>query len=347
MPTIPGSRFAIAVLLAGFLFAVQQPSPAFASSTEAVPHEELADLGPTPDDEETLVAQTAADDDVNDPLEPVNRAIFAFNEFVYDYLLRPAARFYNEWVPSPVRDSVHNVFENLKTPVTFANDLLQFEGHRAFVTASRAVINTTVGVAGLMDMAKEFGFERHKEDFGQTLGVWGWGEGPYLVLPVLGPSNPRDAIGRYVVDSFFDPLNLWLDNIDKEEWTYVRSVLSGFDEFARITDELDQVKKTSIDFYAAIRSLYRQKRRTEISNGREIQLPPIPDLGFDLEQPTDAPSLGGTPPEPLRPAASSGQQSSSLDVIVRPGGAVIAEQASLPSAHAANPSLPHFQPATR
>lgn len=342
MPKILGGRFAIAILIASFLFAAYQ-LPAVASSTDPVEYEELADLGPTQDaDEETLVAQSA-DDDVNDPLEPVNRVIFQFNEFFYDIFLRPISRFYNEWMPTPVRDSVHNFLENLKTPVILANDLLQFEGHRAFVTASRVVINTTVGVAGFMDVAKELGFERHKEDFGQTLGVWGWGEGPYLVLPILGPSNPRDAVGKYVVDSFFDPLDMWLNNVDREEWVWVRAVIDGIDQFARITDELDQVKKTSIDFYAAIRSLYRQKRRAEISNGREIQLPPIPDLGYDLEQPSEAPALGSTSPAP---AAGSSQQSSSWDAKVRPAAVETAERIRLPAQPLKNPTAPHFQPAT-
>jgi phospholipid-binding lipoprotein MlaA len=102
------------------------------------------------------------------------------------------------------------------------------------------------------------------------------------VLPIFGPSNPRDAIGKLFVDSYFDPLGQWLDNTDQDTITYTLTGANALDEYAGIVDELDQVKKTSVDYYAAVRSLYRQKRKAEIRNGSELELPPIPDLSYDV-----------------------------------------------------------------
>ena len=221
-------------------------------------------------------------EDANDPLESVNRAIFGFNEGLQDYVLRPVASAYNTYVPATPRRAVKNMFDNAKAPVIFVNDLLQFEFERALTTFMRAFINTAFGGVGMMDLASEMGFEKHKEDFGQTLGVWGVGEGFYVVLPVLGPSNPRDAIGRLLIDSYFDPLSAYLDNIDEGEVDLALDAIDGFVEFAGVVDDLDQIKKTSVDYYAAIRSLYRQKRKAEISNGKNLDLPPIPDLAPEI-----------------------------------------------------------------
>ena len=137
-------------------------------------------------------------------------------------------------------------------------------------------------MGGIADIASSIGLKQHEEDFGQTLGTYGLGEGLYLVLPLLGPTNPRDAVGKYLVDPFFDPLGLYLSNTDRDAEAYSRLGVSAIDEYAGLVDELEQIKKTSVDYYAAIRSLYRQKRLTEISNGREEDLPSIPnyDLNF-------------------------------------------------------------------
>lgn len=231
---------------------------------------------------QTLIAQLAGDDDVNDPLEPVNRVIFEFNEIVYSALLTPVAETYNAVLPETMRLGISNVIDNLSSPVTFVNDLLQFEIHRALTTLARFLVNTVAGMGGMADVASSIGLEEHDEDFGQTLGVYGFGEGLYLVLPLLGPSNPRDAIGKHVVDPFFDPLGLYLTNTDRDAESFARTAVSAVDEFAGVVDELEQIKKTSVDYYAAIRSLYRQRRLAEISNGRDEDLPAIPnyDLNF-------------------------------------------------------------------
>jgi len=228
-----------------------------------------------------LVA-AAAEDDVNDPLEPVNRVIFGFNEVVHENLLGPVADLYNEQVPANMRLGIGNFLTNLSSPVTFVNNVLQGEFNEALHTLIRFFVNSTVGMGGIADVVSEVDGEPREEDFGQTMGVWGFGEGFYLVLPVFGPSNPRDLVGKFFVDPYFDPFGLWVDNTDRDEVDYAHQGLSGVDEFAGVVDELRQIKKTSVDYYAAIRSLYRQKRKSEISNGESLDLPPIPNLGYDL-----------------------------------------------------------------
>jgi len=231
----------------------------------------------------TLIAQLSSnEDDVNDPLESMNRVIFDFNEIVYEFLLTPVATTYNSVLPETVRSGVSNAIDNISSPVTFVNDILQLEVDRALTTLARFVVNTIAGMGGIADVASSIGLEEHSEDFGQTLGSYGMGEGLYLVLPLLGPSNPRDAIGDLVVDPYFDPLGLYLSNTDRDAAGYARTGVSAVSEYAGLMGELAQIKKTSVDYYAAIRSLYRQKRAAEISNGREEDLPAIPnyDLNF-------------------------------------------------------------------
>ena len=206
---------------------------------------------------------------------------------------------------------MRNVLNNLKTPVILANDLLQGEPERALVTTQRFVINTTVGIGGIFDRAEDMGYERHKEDFGQTMAVWGVGEGFYLVLPIFGPSNPRDAVGKMVVDSYFDPVGYYLKNTDQEEYGYARMVIDGVDQYGNVREELARVKKTSVDYYAAVRSLYRQKRESEIRTGASGDLPAIPDLSYEwndfYDGQKDAPEAAGP-----APAKASGQLSQDL-----------------------------------
>ncbi len=227
-----------------------------------------------------VIAQ-AADDDVGDPIEPVNRAIFSANDFLQRLLFRPMAEFYTLLVPDFMRDGVRNVLNNLRTPVVLANDLLQWEGQRALDTTKRFFINSTIGIGGIIDVADEWGIKGHDEDFGQTLAVWGVGEGFYLVLPILGPSNPRDGIGK-LADFYLDPLSQWSANTDREEITYTRTLLGGIDSFSRVMDDLEKLKETSIDYYAAVRSISRQKRKTEIRNGKPAEGAPLPDIIYDF-----------------------------------------------------------------
>lgn len=232
----------------------------------------------------------------NDPLELPNRFVFAFNEMLDFAVFRPVAVTYRFLVPEPVRDSVRNFLRNLSTPVVLANDLLQGEFGRAETTATRFAINSTAGLLGLFDVAEDMGYVYHDEDFGQTLAVYGMGEVVYLVLPVFGPSSVRDGIGL-VVDRFLDPLTYVAENNDAEDWLLVRSAVRGIDFRHRNIETLDDLKRDSIDYYARIRSLYRQTRANEINNGVPAAGAPTPgfdtlDFEFDTEdeQPGTSPN---------------------------------------------------------
>ncbi len=217
--------------------------------------------------------------DENDPLEPVNRFFFGFNEILNDYLLGPVARGYNAVLPDFMRDGISNFLSNIKGPVVLANDLLQGEFSRAWDTSARMVVNTTAGVAGFIDVADRLGFKPHDEDFGQTLGAWGLGEGFYLVLPIFGPSNPRDAFGKLFVDGYFDPVGTYLSNTDRDEISWTLTGANGLVTYAGVVGDLDRMRETSVDFYGVLRSLYRQKRAADISNGQaDVKLP-----NFDME----------------------------------------------------------------
>jgi phospholipid-binding lipoprotein MlaA len=243
------------------------------SGAPSVPSADMPDL-----DFDPGAIQGIDDLDGRDPLESINRAIFAFNEFVYKWLLTPAAHGYNKVVPEPARNTVSRFFSNLGAPVVLANDLLQGQFRRAGDTAARFVINSTIGFLGFGDPAGEIGFKKHSEDFGQTMAVWGMGEGFYLVLPLLGPSNPRDAVGKLFVDNYFDPLSYYLDNTDREEWSYTRTGMNGLVTYAGIVDDLDNLRQTSVDFYGALRSLYRQRRAAEIRNQEQGAVPSLGGL---------------------------------------------------------------------
>jgi phospholipid-binding lipoprotein MlaA len=204
-------------------------------------------------------------EDANDPLEVPNRFIFAMNQTLDVAIIRPIAVLYRDLVPEYLRERVHLFLRNLGEPVTLANDLLQGEWDRAGTTADRFLLNSTGGVLGFWDVATDLGHPYHDEDFGQTLGVHGVGEGPYLVLPILGPSNLRDATGK-VVDIFLDPFTYIADETGKEEWQLYRFALDGLDFRTRNLETLDEIERDALDFYARLRSLYRQRREALIAN---------------------------------------------------------------------------------
>jgi phospholipid-binding lipoprotein MlaA len=207
----------------------------------------------------------------NDPIEPFNRAMYAVNDGLDTVLLRPAAKAYQFVVPQPVRTGVRNVLANLRTPVIAANDLLQGEPDRLLVTVGRFMINTTFGLGGIFDVAGAAGMPGHTEDFGQTFARWGVGEGPYLFLPVLGPSNPRDAVG-YGAGIAADPLTWILANNGNtaENIGWARLGLTVLDTREGLLETLDSVKATSLDPYATLRSAYRQSRNQQIRNAGEL-----------------------------------------------------------------------------
>ncbi len=229
---------------------------------------------PPPADDQEAVAEWQQ---INDPLEPTNRAIFEFNQAVDKALLKPLAQGYRAAVPQFGRDRVRDFLNNLRAPIVFANDVLQGQPDRAVQTAMRFAFNTGFGIAGLFDIAGEGGIPFHDEDFGQTFAVWGVPDGPYLVLPILGPSNPRDTTGL-AAEWLADPVNIWWDNTDKEWAIWTRTGVAGIDKRERFLDSLDEIERTSLDFYAAVRSLYRQRRDAEIRNDTVVDKVPAASI---------------------------------------------------------------------
>ncbi|MBI3128627.1 MAG: VacJ family lipoprotein [Candidatus Tectomicrobia bacterium] len=212
-------------------------------------------------------APPGMEDEVPDPLEELNRAVFEFNDYLDIYILRPLALGYRAVLPQPVRDSVRNFLRNLGAPVTFFNDVLQGKGERAQITLGRFMVNTTFGVVGLFDVADGMGAPYHSEDFGQTLAVWGAKPGIYLVLPILGPSTTRDAAGR-VADVFMNPFNYVYAHNDLDYLPYVFYGVGAVDLRERNLELLDQLKAEALDYYTLIRSIYLQIRENEIQDGK-------------------------------------------------------------------------------
>ncbi|HWB49937.1 MAG TPA: VacJ family lipoprotein [Stellaceae bacterium] len=240
-------------------------------------------------------------DRTNDPLEPLNRKTFAFNQFVDHALLRPVAKGYVAVVPDDARRAIHHVLDNMKEPTLFFNNVLQGEFERAWITLGRFAVNSTVGFGGLVDVATLSGVERQPADFGQTLYVWGIASGPYLVLPILGPSTPRDAIGGGV-DSYADPFTILAKNDDVTDLLTYRFVVGGIEERAGVLDVLDDLEKNSVDFYAQLRSLWQQHRDAELRHGKAPET--APGLYDDPGKPAPPPS-SATParkPAAMRPA---------------------------------------------
>jgi phospholipid-binding lipoprotein MlaA len=240
----------------------------------------------------------AAEEDFNDPLEDVNRAIFDFNQTVDRNVLVPVAKAYRTVLSDPLRDSVRDFLVNLRAPLIFANDTLQGDFRRAGDTAARFVINSTIGMAGLVDVAGRWGIPYHEQDLGLTFGTWGIPEGPYLIIPVLGPSNIRDAAGQ-AAEGFGDPWNLLVTG---NPWTlywipFVRGGVSGIDQRSRYIESLADIERTSLDYYATIRSLYRQRRAALIRHEQE-NLPPNPRFSLNPGAPPQDAAL-----KPPRPSA--------------------------------------------
>lgn len=226
--------------------------------------------------------------EINDPGEPTMRAIFEFNRALDTLLLKPAATLYKGMLPPPAQTRVNYFLNNLRSPIIFINDLLQGDLDRAGTTLMRFVINSTVGILGFGDPATDMGYDFHDEDFGQTLAIWGSEEGPYVMLPVFGPSNPRDAIG-VVVDFFIDPFSIWVRNTDRDGLIISRTTTRAIDTRARHFDALEDLERSSLDYYAAIRSLYRQRRADAIKNGASDANMPAPSIN-EAPQPDDVPS---------------------------------------------------------
>ncbi len=218
---------------------------------------------PPPADDPVAVAEFKT---TNDPIEPFNRDVFEFNLGIDRYFLKPIAKGYRTIVPEQGRDGLRNVVNNIQEPVTFINDVLQGEFDRAGATFGRFLVNSTIGIGGLFDVAKSQGIDRHTEDFGQTLAVYGVPEGPYLVVPFLNSSSVRHGVGR-IVDAYSNPLFYAFDHAG-EEWVQPTVMaIDIVDGRSRNIETLDEIERTAIDFYATARSAYRQDREKEINNG--------------------------------------------------------------------------------
>ncbi len=220
------------------------------------------------------------DEQINDPMEGANRAVFAFNETVDKAVLEPVARGYRYVAPKPVRSGVRNFLRNLKSPVVMGNELLQGDLEGFANATGRLFINTILGVGGVFDIADQGGIPYEPEDFGQTLAVWGVGNGPYIVIPIFGPSTVRDGTGL-LVDSFADPVRIYLFNTDREWLHYTRMGVSAVDQREELLDIVDDLRRNSFDYYAALRSAYYQRRQALVNDMDPDSAagPEIPDYG--------------------------------------------------------------------
>lgn len=229
----------------------------------------------------------------SDPWEGFNRNMFAVHESVDQAVLEPVARGYRAITPRPLRRGVLNFLRNLRAPVIFANDVLQGEIGRAGTTAARFGVNTTIGIAGVFDPATSMGLERHDEDFGQTLAVWGVDSGPYMFVPLFGPTTVRDGAGR-IVDIAFDPLT-WAEFDDVDGVRVGRTLLAGVAARELVLETVDDIRRDSLDPYVTIRSSYGLLRESAIENGpADVQdLPEFEDIDEQpaSEQP-EAPASG-------------------------------------------------------
>ena len=212
----------------------------------------------------------------NDPYEATNRDMLVFNGKVDRYVVIPTVAVYFVLVPEGGRRGVHNFLGNLSLPTIFLNDLLQGEVKRAGQSAARLVINTGFGFGGFFDPARKIGIPGHGEDFGQTLAVWGAGEGPYVILPFFGPSSPRDTTGL-VTDTLIDPTNfirfkqhIW--------WAGTREYFTYLDLRGQTYQTIQGVQRSSVDYYSSLRSLYRQLRNNDIRNGHPDAAQDLPDF---------------------------------------------------------------------
>ncbi|MEM8800259.1 MAG: VacJ family lipoprotein [Pseudomonadota bacterium] len=252
----------------------------------------------------------AAYDEANDPLEPLNRSTLKVNNAIEKVLLRPLNAVYIRVFPGKLRSAFGHFLNNLREPVTFLNDILQGKPKRAGKTLARFLVNSVLGIGGLVDQARHINIPYHKEDFGQTLAVWGVGEGAYLVMPFFGPSSVRDGIGTGV-DTVSSPFFWLLNNSDFGFLRFARQGFDGLHQYSINRDNLKRLRSGSLDYYTALRSAYRQARANAIRDGAppSADLPEYLDddlLDEDIEafedpevEETDTGGDTGSPPAPL------------------------------------------------
>jgi phospholipid-binding lipoprotein MlaA len=217
----------------------------------------------------------------DDPFEVINRKVFAFNEIVDGVLIDPIANMYRLGVPDDMQMIIANVLHNTSEPLILINDCLQKKKNKALESFCRFFINTVFGVFGMFDVAKHLGLEPHKEGFNTTLKYWGVPQGPYIVLPIFGPANPRYITGL-VVDYFGDPVNFYARRHDKDSWLYWRTSLQFVTARASITEDIRNFRENSLDFYAAMRSFYKQYMDASRMDGKvHYESPSLDEFMFD------------------------------------------------------------------
>ena len=219
--------------------------------------------------------------EVYDPFEPINRAIFSFNNAADKIILEPVAKGYKK-LPSPIQSGIGNFLNNLKMPLVIVNQLLQGQGKNAVESSGRFVLNSTAGLFGIIDVADKVGLEQKQEDFGQTLASWGVGDGFYIVLPIFGPSNLRDTAGM-ILTYTTDPINAYAVS-EGEEWILpVRTATNAIDQRSKIIDEVNALRNNTLDFYAAVRSSYYQNRKAALLNIDDNTQTPLPLISIEFE----------------------------------------------------------------
>ena len=211
-------------------------------------------------------------EEIKDCFEPLNRATFSFNQGLDKAIVKPIAKGYRK-LPDPVQKGTSNAVKNLSNLITIPNNVLQGDIKLAFINTARLAVNTTIGLLGTIDVANKLGFPKYEnEDYGQTLGVWGFGPGCYLMLPVLGPSTLRDTAGSFANILGGDPwYNVSMHGNNEflsKELFMTSKVLSGIDFRANNIESIDNLEKNSLDFYASVRSLYLQDRENKINNNQ-------------------------------------------------------------------------------
>ncbi len=223
------------------------------------------------DEEDFENYDSVNNEEVYDPLEKYNRKIFAFNDFLDRYFLEHIAKAYRNDIPRPVRDAVRNFLTNLSSPISTLNSFVQGKPENGLATFSNFLINSTIGVFGLFDIAGEKGIRYHQEDFGQTLGHYGVTSGPYLMVPFVGPSSIRDFSGS-ITDQIVSPTSYNIFKIGGKTYLIgknrliLASAMRTVDTRESLIDIIDDVRKESFDPYATLRSAYTQKRNNEIKN---------------------------------------------------------------------------------
>ena len=223
--------------------------------------------------------------DPSDPFESYNRSMDSFNNKVDQYVLKPVAQGYDAVTPAPVQKGVSNFFSNLDDVLVVFNDLFQFKFKQLASDTGRLVINSTVGLFGLIDWATDIGLEKHNEDFGQTLGYWGVSSGPYLILPFLGPSTVRDTGGLVTDSTYLNPIN----NEVHEKWIYPDrnrdavtglTVINAIDTRAGLLKAEGVLDEAAIDRYIYIREAFLQRRKSLVHDGN----PPADDSSLDEDE---------------------------------------------------------------